>query len=131
MKTLLILYVLMGMALAQGMTYKLKVSEWSCHVVRGELVAQGSVLNQSGGMLPAVRVNLRVVDTVVSRVNGVANRVVRGTNSAFITVRRLANGASSPFVVRVRPSTLRQVTCQIWFRSPDSVQIPTRVPSFR
>ncbi|MBF6595106.1 MAG: hypothetical protein IVW51_11780 [Thermaceae bacterium] len=86
MKTLLILCVLMGMALAQGMTYKLKVSEWSCQMVRGELVAQGSVLNQSGGMLRAVR---------------------------------------------VKPSTLRQVTCQIWFRSPDSVQIPTRVPSFR
>jgi hypothetical protein len=95
------------------------------------MVARGTVLNQSGMLLQAVRVNLRVVDRVVSRVNGVPNRRVRGTNSEFIRVRRLPNGASSSFAVRVRPSTVRNVGCQIWFRNPDIVQIPTRVPDPR
>lgn len=95
------------------------------------MVAYGTVVNQSGMLLRAVRVNLRVVDRAVSRVNGVPNRRVRGTNSAYIQVRRLANGASSSFVVRVRPSTVRGVACQIWFRNPDIVQIPTRVPDPR
>ncbi|MER3481838.1 MAG: hypothetical protein C4332_00365 [Meiothermus sp.] len=136
MKLWLLWLMVLSPAMAQGTVYKLKVTDWSCSVVGSRIVAKGKVLNQSGVPMRAVRVNLRVVDRVVSRVNGVANRTVRGTNSAPIAVRRLANGASSAFVVAVKPTTLRNVTanskqsfaCQIWFRNPDSVQIPTRVP---
>ncbi|GEM85524.1 hypothetical protein [Meiothermus granaticius] len=128
MKRIIALGVVLGLALAQGSVYKLKVTDWSCRVVGRDVVAQGRVLNRSGMTLRAVRVNLRVVDRTVSQVNGVSSHRVRGTNSGLIQAPRLANGASSAFVVRVRPSTTHNVTCQIWFRNPDVVQIPTQVP---
>lgn len=136
MKIWLVVLFALNSALAQGTVYKLKVTGWTCGVNRGYIAAKGNVLNQSGVTLRAVRVNLRVVDSVVSRVNGVADRTVWGSNSAYIAVRPLRNGYLSPFVVRVRPPTLRAVTansqqsfaCQIWFRNQGSVQIPTRVP---
>lgn len=118
----------LGWGQAQGVVYKLRVTEWSCTPSAGVMVARGTVANQSGQTLHNVRVNLRVVDKVVTTVNGVPNRRVYGTNSAPIAVRRLVNGASSRFEVRVRPAQLQGTQCQLWFRSPDIVQIPTRVP---
>ncbi|GIW35506.1 hypothetical protein [Meiothermus sp.] len=123
------LTLLMGLGQAQGTVYKLRVSEWSCALnTSGAMVARGTVVNQSGQTLNNVRINLRVTDKEVTTVNGVPNRRVYGTNSAPIAVRSLANGASSRFEVQVKPSQTRNVQCQIWFRSPDMVQIPTRVP---
>ncbi len=118
----------LGLGYAQGTVYKLRVTEWSCTPSAGVMIARGTVVNQSGQTLNNVRVNLRVVDKVVTTVSGVPNRKVYGTNSAPIAVRSLANGASSRFEVRVRPTQSQGVQCQIWFRSPDIVQIPTRVP---
>ncbi|WP_337868800.1 hypothetical protein [Meiothermus sp.] len=121
--------LLIGLVQAQGTVYKLRVSEWSCAVnASGMMVAKGTVVNQSGQTLNNVRINLRVADKQVTTVNGVPNRRVYGTNSAPIAVRSLANGARSRFEVQVKPSQSRNVQCQIWFRSPDIVQIPTRVP---
>lgn len=71
--------------------------------------------------------NLRVTDKQVTTVNGVPNRRIYGTNSAPIAVRSLANGSSSRFELQVKTTQSRNVQCQIWFRSPDIVQIPTRV----
>ncbi|GIW30897.1 MAG: hypothetical protein KatS3mg071_1071 [Meiothermus sp.] len=122
------IFLFLGLGYAQGTLYKLRVTEWSCTPSAGAMVARGTVVNQSGQTLNNVRVNLRVVDKVVTTVNGVPNRKVYGTNSAPIAVRSLANGASSRFEVRVRPTQSQGVQCQIWFRSPDIVQIPTRVP---
>ena len=81
MKLWLLWLMVLSPAMAQGTVYKLKVTDWSCSVVGSRIVAKGKVLNQSGVPMRAVRVNLRVVDRVVSRVNGVANRTVRGTSS--------------------------------------------------
>lgn len=121
--------LLIGLVQAQGTVYKLRVSEWSCAInASGMMVAKGTVVNQSGQTLNNVRINLRVADKQVTTVNGVPNRRVYGTNSAPIAVRSLANGARSRFEVQVKPSQSRNVQCQIWFRSPDIVQIPTRVP---
>jgi len=92
------------------------------------MVARGAVINQSGRTLNNVRVNLRVVDSNVTTVDGVPNRRVYGTNSAPIAVRYLANAASSRFEVRVKPTRSQGVQCQIWFRSPGIIQIPTLVP---
>ena len=118
-----------GLALAQSTMYKLRVSEWSCGPgPGGEMVARGAVINQSGRTLNNVRVNLRVVDSNVTTVDGVPNRRVYGTNSAPIAVRYLANAASSRFEVRVKPTRSQGVQCQIWFRSPGIIQIPTLVP---
>ncbi|GEM82321.1 MAG: hypothetical protein KatS3mg074_325 [Meiothermus sp.] len=118
-----------GLGQAQGTVYKLRVSEWSCALnASGAMVARGTVVNQSGQTLNNIRINLRITDKEVTTVNGVPNRRVYGTNSAPIAVRSLANGASSRFEVQVKPSQTRNVQCQIWFRSPDMVQIPTRVP---
>jgi hypothetical protein len=122
------IFLFLGLGYAQGTVYKLRVTEWSCTPSAGVMMARGTVVNQSGQMLNYVRVNLRVVDKVVTTVSGVPNRKVYGTNSAPIAVRSLANGASSRFEVRVRPTQSQGVQCQIWFRSPDIVQIPTRVP---
>lgn len=122
------IFLLLGLGQAQGTPYKLRVSEWSCTPSAGVMIARGTVVNQSGQTLNNVRVNLRVVDKVVTTVNGVPNRKVYGTNSAPIAVRSLANGASSQFEVRVRPGKLQGIQCQIWFRSSEIVQIPTRVP---
>ncbi len=120
--------LLAGLAQAQG-AYKLRVSEWSCALTAGGvMVAKGTVINQSGQTLNNVRINLRVTDKQVTTVNGVPNRRVYGTNSAPIAVRSLANGASSRFEVQVKLTQSQNVQCQIWFRSPDIVQIPTRVP---
>jgi hypothetical protein len=121
--------LLIGLVQAQGTVYKLRVTEWSCTTnPDGMMVAKGMVVNQSGQTLKNLRINLRVADKQVTTVNGVPNRRVYGTNSAPIAVRSLANGASSRFEVQVKPSQSRNVQCQIWFRSPDIVQIPTRVP---
>jgi hypothetical protein len=118
-----------GLTQAQGTVYKLRVTEWSCTLAaNGVMVAKGTVVNQSGQTLNNVRVNLRVVDKTVTTVNKVPNQRVYGTNSAPIVVRSLANGASSRFEVQVKPSQSRNTQCQIWFRSPDIVQIPTQVP---
>ncbi|GIW28146.1 MAG: hypothetical protein ACK40N_04580 [Meiothermus ruber] len=122
------IFLFLGLGYAQGTVYKLRVTEWSCTPSAGVMIARGTVVNQSGQTLNNVRVNLRVVDKVVTTVSGVPNRKVYGTNSAPIAVRSLANGASSRFEVRVRPTQSQGVQCQIWFRSPDIVQIPTRVP---
>ncbi len=121
-------FLLFGLGHAQGTVYKLRVTEWKCTSSAGVMVARGTVVNQSGQTLNSVRVNLRVVDKVVTTVNGVSNRRVYGTNSAPIAVRSLANGASSRFEVRVKPTQIQGTQCQIWFRSPDIIQIPTRVP---
>lgn len=119
----------LGLGQGQGTVYKLRVSEWSCVPgVGGVMIARGTVVNQSGQTLKNVRVNLRVVDRVVTTVNGVPNRKVYGTNSAPIAASSLANGASSRFEVRVRPTQSQGTQCQLWFRSPDIVQIPTQVP---
>ncbi|MCX7602074.1 MAG: hypothetical protein N2Z75_09065, partial [Meiothermus sp.] len=88
----------------------------------------GTVVNVSGQTLNNVRINLRVTDKQVTTVNGVPNRRVYGTNSAPIAVRSLASGASSRFEVQVKPTQGRNLQCQIWFRNPDTVQIPTLVP---
>ncbi|GIW24659.1 hypothetical protein [Meiothermus sp.] len=126
---LLIGWLLLGLVQAQGTVYKLRVSEWSCALnASGVMVAKGTVVNQSGQTLNNVRINLRVTDKAVTTVNGVPNRRVYGTNSAPIAMPRLAHGASSRFEVRVKPTQTQNVQCQIWFRSPDMVQIPTRVP---
>lgn len=122
------IFLFLGLGYAQGTVYKLRVTEWSCTPSAGVMIARGTVVNQSGQTLNNVRVNLRVVDKVVTTVSGVPNRKVYGTNSAPIAVRSLANGASSRFEVRVRPAQLQGTQCQLWFRSPDIVQIPTRVP---
>lgn len=123
------LLLMAGLVQAQGTVYKLRVSEWSCALnASGAMVAKGTVINRSGQTLNNVRINLRVTDKQVTTVNGVPNRRVYGTNSAPIAVRSLANGASSRFEVRVKPTQTSNVQCQIWFRSPDIVQIPTRVP---
>ncbi len=123
------LLLMAGLVQAQGTVYKLRVSEWSCALnASGAMVAKGTVINQSGQTLNNVRINLRVTDKQVTTVNGVPNRRVYGTNSAPIAVRSLANGASSRFEVQVKPTQTGNVQCQIWFRSPDMVQIPTRVP---
>lgn len=122
------IFLFLGLGCAQGVVYKLRVTEWSCTPSAGVMIARGTVVNQSGQTLNNVRVNLRVVDKVVTTVNGVPNRKVYGTNSAPIAVRSLVNGASSRFEVRVRPAQLQGTQCQLWFRSPDIVQIPTRVP---
>ncbi len=123
------LLLMAGLVQAQGTVYKLRVSEWSCALnASGAMVAKGTVVNQSGQTLNNVRINLRVTDKQVTTVNGVPNRRVYGTNSAPIAVRSLANGASSRFEVQVKPAQTSNVQCQIWFRSPDIVQIPTRVP---
>ncbi len=126
---LLLGLLLIGLVQAQSTVYKLRVTEWSCTTnPSGTMVVKGTVVNQSGQTLNDVRINLRVADKQVTTVNGVPNRRVYGTNSAPIAVRSLANGASSRFEVQVKPSQSRNVQCQIWFRSPDIVQIPTRVP---
>ncbi|MBO1435838.1 hypothetical protein [Meiothermus sp. CFH 77666] len=123
------LLLVAGLVQAQSTVYKLRVSEWSCALnAGGAMVAKGTVVNQSGQTLNNVRINLRVTDKQVTTVNGVPNRRVYGTNSAPIAVRSLPNGASSRFEVQVKPTQSRNVQCQIWFRSPDIVQIPTRVP---
>lgn len=123
------LVLLTGLVQAQGTVYKLRVSEWNCALnASGMMVARGTVINQSGQTLNNVRINLRVADKQITTVNGVPNRRVYGTNSAPIVVRSLANGASSRFEVQLKPTQSRNVQCQIWFRSPDIVQIPTRVP---
>ena len=120
---------LAGLVQAQGVVYKLRVSDWSCALnASGAMVAKGTVVNQSGQTLNNVRINLRVTDKEVTTVNGVPNRRVYATNSAPIAVRSLANGVSSRFEVQVKPTQSRNIQCQIWFRSPDMVQIPTRVP---
>lgn len=107
----------LGLGQGQGM-YKLRVSEWSCVPgAGGVMIARGTVVNQSGQTLKNVRISLRV-----------PNRKVYGTNSAPIAASSLANGASSRFEVRVRPTQSQGVQCQVWFRSPEIVQIPTQVP---
>ncbi|WP_036270272.1 hypothetical protein [Meiothermus rufus] len=130
MKPILVCLVgLAGLALAQDTIYKLRVSEWRCAPhAGGVVVAQGTVVNQSGRTLNNLRVNLRVVDSQVTVVNGVPNRKVYGTNSAPIALRTLPNGAQSRFEVQVKPTRSQGVRCQIWFRSPDALQIPTLVP---
>lgn len=129
-KAIIFLGLALGMGLVQAQyTYKLRVSEWSCTLnAGGVMVAEGTVINQSGQTLSNIRINLRVTDKEVTMVNGVPNRRVYGTNSAPIAVHTLANKASSRFEVQVKPTQSRNVQCQIWFRSPDMVQIPTRVP---
>ncbi len=130
MKRMLIWLVgLGGLALAQDGLYKLRVSEWRCAPsASGVVVAQGTVVNQSGRTLNNLRVNLRVVDSQVRVVNGVPNRKVYGTNSAPIALRTLPSGAQSRFEVQVKPIRSQGVRCQIWFRSSDMLQIPTLVP---
>jgi len=122
-------FLFLGVAQAQDTVYKLRVTEWSCGPgANGVMVARGTVVNQSGRTLRGVRFNLRVVDQSVEVVNGVSNDKVYGTNSAPIAVSSLANGASSRFEVQVKPTKSGATRCQIWFRNPYVVQVPTLVP---
>lgn len=121
MRTLLFLLLLLsfGVVSAQGTVYKLKVTSWTCkRSASGVLTASGQVVNQSGVTLKNIRINLRAKDSA---------NVLRGTNSAYIAVRSLANGATSSFRVAVK-TTASASKCEIWFRNPDVIQIPTRVP---
>ncbi|MDX2006714.1 MAG: FxLYD domain-containing protein [Meiothermus sp.] len=105
-----------GTALAQ--TYKLYVTQWTCsRDAAGRMIAVGLVRNQSGGILRDVRVNLRLVDRAGN---------VYATNSAFISNRRLVNGSSTRFSVTARTSRTG-LQCQIWFRNPEVVRIPTLI----
>ena len=116
----LLLVISLGVVSAQGTVYKLKVTGWTCAKrTNGSSLAAGQVLNQSGKTLKNIRVNLRVKDDA---------KVLRGANSAYIAVRSLANGASSSFRVAVKPSASAS-KCEIWFRNPDVIQIPTLVPA--
>lgn len=117
--TLLLLPVL-GAAHAEA--YKLRVMNWSCIVADGKATVRGLVHNQSRASLSNIRVNLRVLGP---------NNVVLGTNSALIENRRLAAGASSLFSVSARLRRGAVARCQIWFRNPEVVQIPTLVPPLK
>jgi hypothetical protein len=113
-----LMILLIGLGFAQAQTYKLYVSQWTCtRAASGGMIAVGLVRNQSGQTLRDVRINLRLVDR-----NGAAV----ATNSAFISNRRLSNGAVTRFTVTARTAR-RDVQCQIWFRNPEVVRIPTLI----
>ncbi|RDI95480.1 hypothetical protein DV704_06240 [Meiothermus sp. QL-1] len=116
----------LGFGLAQG-AYKLRVTSWSCTYTGGAWVAQGVVENTAGRTLQGIRVHLRVVEGGLDRLGGVSPQQVYGTNSAPIARGSLPPGESSRFSVRV-PTSRREAACQIWFRNPSVVQIPTQVP---
>lgn len=117
-----LLTLLIGLGLfcstALAQTYKLYVTQWTCsRDATGRMIAVGLVRNQSGGILRDVRVNLRLVDRAGN---------VYATNSAFISNRRLVNGSSTRFSVTARTSRTG-LQCQIWFRNPEVVRIPTLI----
>lgn len=115
---LILMAVLTCWGFAQAQTYKLYVTQWTCtKAASGGMIAVGLVRNQSGQTMRDVRINLRLVDR-----NGAAV----ATNSAFISNRRLPNGAVTRFSVTARTSR-PDVQCQIWFRNPEVVRIPTLI----
>ena len=115
---LMLMAVLSCWGFAQAQTYKLYVTQYTCSRTNtGQMIAVGLVRNQSGKTLRDVRINLRVVD---------GTGKVYATNSAFISNRRMANGAVTRFSVTARTSQ-RGLQCQIWFRNPEVVRIPTLI----
>lgn len=125
MRKLLLLLTLFVLPVLDGVhaeTYKLRVNNWSCIVTDGKATVRGVVHNQSRAALSNIRVNLRVLGP---------NNVVLGTSSALIENRRLAAGASSLFSASARLRRGTVARCQIWFRNPEVVQIPTLVPPLK
>ncbi|HEU4741008.1 MAG TPA: FxLYD domain-containing protein [Meiothermus sp.] len=122
MRRILVLLTLFVLGAAHAETYKLRVIHWSCIVTDGKATVRGMVQNQSRATLSNIRVNLRVLGP---------NNVVLGTNSALIENRRLAGGASSLFSASARLRRGTVARCQIWFRNPEVVQIPTLVPPLK
>lgn len=53
--------------------------------------------------------------------------IARGT-AVNRSGQTLKNVRLNLFEVRIRPTQSQGTQCQLWFRSPDTVQIPTQVP---
>lgn len=127
-RILLVISLVFGLGLASAQeVYKLRVRSWSCTYAGGAMVAQGVVENISKSRIQGLRVHFRLVEKGLQGVEGVPSSRTHGTNSAPVARSSLAPGETSPFSVRV-PTSRRDLACQLWFRNPSVVQIPTQVP---
>ncbi len=113
--------IMAGLALAQTSPYRLRVLSWSCQSFSRGVLIQGTVRNISPRPLQDLRVNARVI--------GPGLRMA--TNSAALQDRNLLPGESVRFELRVRTNFDSVSRCELWFRNPRVIQIPTLVPSPR
>lgn len=121
-------WIIVGfMALASALAievsgvYKLKVSMWTCESRSGVVIARGTVANITRKTLSEVRANLRVFGSGLKM----------ASNSALIIDRVLRPGEVSNFSVSVRTNFDQATRCELWFRNPSVIQIPTYVPDPR
>jgi hypothetical protein len=110
-----------ALAIEVSGTYKLKVVFWSCTARSGIVLARGTVTNLSNKPLSEIRANLRVFGSGLKM----------ASNSALIMDRSLRPGEASVFNVSVRTNFEQTTRCELWFRNPAVIQIPTLVPTPR
>jgi hypothetical protein len=118
-----VVIVLLAGALAIEVSgiYKLKVGFWTCESRSGVVIARGIVSNIADKALGEVRANLRVFGAGLKM----------ASNSALILDRNLKPGEVSAFNISVRTNFEQATRCELWFRNPSVIQIPTYLPSPR
>lgn len=123
LKWVIVGFMALGCALAIEVSgvYKLKVSMWTCESRSGVVIARGSVANITRKTLNEIRANLRVFGSGLKM----------ASNSAIILDRSLRPGEVSSFSVSVKTNFAQATRCELWFRNPTVIQIPSYVPDPR